>query len=177
MRVALICPQSFIREMIIIKELIINSKKYGELKVLLDDEDYEKISKDFNNLNWSVTKNHKGLYAQKRVNKKNIYLHRYIMNNPSGIVDHINNNTLDNRKSNLRVTTNANNLRNGTIRINNKTGVKGVSFDKSRNKYVANIKVNYKTISLGRFKTLEEAKQVRKSAEIKYWAWEGSGVL
>ena len=169
-RVALICPQSFIRVMIKIKELIINSKKYGELKVLLDDEDYEKISKDFNNLNWSVTKNHKGLYAQKRVNKKNIYLHRYIMNNPSGIVDHINNNTLDNRKSNLRVTTNANNLRNGTIRINNKTGVKGVSFDKSRNKYVAKIKVNYKTIFLGRFKTLEEAKKVRRIAEIKYWA-------
>lgn len=177
MRVALICPQSFIREMIIIKELIINSKKYGIHKVLLDNEDYEKISNEFNNLKWCISKNRKGLYAQKRVNNKNVYLHRYIMNNPDGIVDHINNNTLDNRKCNLRITNNANNLRNGTIRKNNKTGIKGISYDKNRNKYVATIKVNYKTIYLGRYKTLEEAKQVRKNAEIKYWAWEGSGVL
>ena len=65
------------------KKIRINSKKYGILEILLDDEDYNKIQKDFNNLNWSITKNHNGLYAQKRVNKKNIYLHRYIMNNPN----------------------------------------------------------------------------------------------
>ena len=92
------------------------------------------------------------------------------MNNPNGIVDHINHNTLDNRKDNLRVTTNSNNLRNGTIRTNNKTGVKGVSYCKERKKYVASIKVNYKTINLGRFDTLEEAKKKREEAEILYWA-------
>lgn len=159
------------------KELEITSKKYGVLKVLLDDDDYDKIARDFNNLKWNITKNRKGLYAQKRVNNKNIYLHRYIMNNPSGVVDHINHNTLDNRKSNLRVTSNANNLRNGTLRSNNTTSITGVSYDTSRKKYKATIKVNYKTIYLGRFKTLEEAKQVRKNAEIKYWAWEGCDAL
>lgn len=159
------------------KELEITSKKYGLLKVLLDDEDYDRISQDFNNLKWSITKNRKGLYAQKRVNNKNIYLHRYIMNNPSGVVDHINHNTLDNRKSNLRITSNANNLRNGTLRSNNTTSITGVSYDSARKKYIATIKVNYKTIYLGRFKTLEEAKQVRKNAEIKYWAWEGCDAL
>jgi hypothetical protein len=151
------------------KKIRINSKKYGILEILLDDEDYNKIQKDFNNLNWSITKNHNDLYAQKRVNKKNIYLHRYIMNNPNGIVDHINHNTLDNRKENLRITNNANNLRNGNIRKNNKTGVNGVYYDKERNKYIASIKVNYKKIFLGRFKTLEEAIKIRKQAELKYW--------
>ena len=160
--------------MIKIKELEIHSKKYGNLKVLLDDDDYERIQKDFNNMKWCVSKCRHGLYAQKRVNKKNIYLHRYIMGNPKGIIDHINHNTLDNRKSNLRTTTNANNLRNGTLRPNNKTGVNGVYFDKRRNKYVARIKVNYKDIFIGRYDTLEEAKENRKNAEIKYWAWEGS---
>ena len=152
------------------KILYIKSNKYKDLEILLDDEDYEKIKKDFNNLKWSVTKNRKGLYAQKRVNKKIIYLHRYVMNNPDGIVDHINHNTLDNRKENLRGTTNSNNLRNGTIRKNNKTGVKGVSYCKKRKKFVATIKVNYKTINLGRYDTLEEAKEKRKEAEILYWA-------
>ena len=151
------------------KKIRINSKKYGILEILLDDEDYNKIQKDFNNLNWSITKNHNGLYAQKRVNKKNIYLHRYIMNNPNGIVDHINHNTLDNRKENLRITNNSNNLRNGNIRKNNKSGINGVYYDKKRNKYSASIKVNYKNIFLGRFKTLEEAIKIRKQAELKYW--------
>ena len=124
-------------------------------------------------MKWCVTKNRKGLYAQKRVNKNKIYLHRYILNNPEGVVDHINHNTLDNRKENLRITTNANNLRNGTLRNNNKTGIIGVYYSKKRKKYVATIKVNYKSIYLGRFNTLEEAKEKRKSAEIKYWAVEG----
>ena len=96
------------------------------------------------------------------------------MSCPKGkYVDHMNHNTLDNRKQNLRITNNADNLRNGEIRVNNKTGVKGVYFDNKRNKYVANIKVNYKGIFLGRFDTLEEATQVRKEAEIKYWAVNG----
>ena len=156
------------------KEIDIYSKKYGHLKTLVDDEDYERMQKDFNNMKWCVSKNHKGLYAQKRVNKKILYLHKYIMNNTDGIIDHINHNTLDNRKNNLRITTNANNLRNGTIRTNNTTGVNGVYYDKSRNKYVSKIKVNYKSIYLGRYDTLEEAKKHRKDAEVKYWAVKGS---
>lgn len=159
------------------KILRIDSPKYGFINILLDDEDYKKIEKDFNNLNWTITKNRNKFYVQKRVNGKNIYLHRYIMNCPKGkYVDHKNHNTLDNRKQNLRITNNADNLRNGEIRINNKTGVKGVYFDNKRNKYVANIKVNYKGIFLGRFDTLEEAQKIRKEAEIKYWAMNGGDV-
>lgn len=159
------------------KILRIDSPKYGLINVLLDDEDYERIKKDFENLKWTVTKNRNKFYVQKRVNGKNIYLHRYIMNCPKGkYVDHINHNTLDNRKQNLRITNNADNLRNGEIRVNNKTGIKGVYFDNKRNKYVANIKVNYKGIFLGRFDTLEEATQIRKEAEIKYWAVNGGDV-
>lgn len=156
------------------KTLDIKSKRYGNLQVLVDDDDYEKLKTNFNNMKWCVSKNRKGLYAQKRTSEGKIYLHRYIMNNPNGIVDHINNDTLDNRKENLRITTTSNNLRNGTIRVNNTTGVKGVCYNKDRKKYEARIKVNYKNILLGRFDTLEEAKNKRKDAEIKYWAVKGS---
>ena len=155
------------------KKLRINSKKYGLLEILLDDEDYDRLENDFPNMNWAITKNRNKLYAEKRVNKKNVYLHRYIMNCPKGkYVDHINHNTLDNRKENLRITNNADNLRNGQLRLNNTTGINGVYYDKTRKKYVAKIKVNYKTINLGRYNTLEEATQKRKEAEVKYWVSE-----
>jgi hypothetical protein len=149
------------------KTLIINSKKHGIFEILLDDEDYEYVSKLGN---WQITKNRDKFYAQKRINKKIVYLHKFIMKCDNGYVDHINHNTLDNQKSNLRITSNANNLRNGTLRKNNKTGVNGVHYDAIRKKYVARIKVNYKTISLGRYNTIEEATQARKEAEVKYWA-------
>lgn len=155
------------------KTLKISSKKYGELEVLLDDDDYERIQKDFNNMKWCVSKCRNGLYAQKRTNKGKVYLHRYITGNTKGVVDHINHNTLDNRKENLRVVSNADNIRNGVVRTNNKTGVNGVYFRKDRNKYIAKIKVNYKSIHLGNFNTLEEAAKVRRNAEIKYWKTKG----
>ena len=155
------------------KILRINSKNYGLLEILLDDEDYERLENDFPNMNWTITKNRNKLYAEKRVNKKNIYLHRYIMNCPKGkYVDHINHNTLDNRKENLRITNNADNLRNGQLRPNNTTGINGVYYDKTRKKYVARIRVNYKIIHLGSFNTLKEATQKRKEAEVKYWVSE-----
>lgn len=154
------------------KTLTIFSKKYGKLEALLDDEDYNKIKEDFKNMKWCVSKNRKSLYVQKRTDKGKVYLHRYIMKNPKGIVDHINHNTLDNRKENLRIVNNADNLRNGTVRANNTTGKSGVYFRKDRNKYIARIKVNYETINLGSFDTLEEAIEKRKTAEMKYWVVE-----
>lgn len=154
------------------KKLEVNSKKYGKLYVLLDDEDYEKLKRDFNNMKWSVSINPRNndFYFNKRKNKIKYLLHRYIMNCPKGMyVDHINHNTLDNRKCNLRIVSNADNLRNGNIRANNKTGIKGVHYNKIRKKYIATIKVNYKNINLGSFDNIEEARKVRKLAEEKFW--------
>lgn len=153
-------------------ELKINSKTYGKKIVLIDDEDYERMIKDFGNATWNLNINQRNgdFYIQKRVNNKIVYLHRYVMNCPKGMyVDHINHNTFDNRKCNLRITTNANNLRNGNIRKNNTSGVNGVWYSKRDKKYVAEIIVNYKKISLGSFTNLEDAKKVRQQAEKLYW--------
>jgi AP2 domain len=54
------------------------------------------------------------------------------------------------------------------LRSDNKSGVKGVVWDKSRSKWKAEIKFGGKVIYLGRFDTLEEAKQSRLEAEEKY---------
>jgi len=53
---------------------------------------------------------------------------------------------------------------------NNKSGVRGVSLDNSRGKWVAYIKVDGKQYTLGRFKTIEEAAAARKAAEEKRYS-------
>lgn len=59
--------------------------------------------------------------------------------------------------------------RNQRIQKNNKTGIRGVSFLKQAKKYCVQIKVNYKAYYIGRFDTLEQAKEARAQAEQKYW--------
>lgn len=87
---------------------------------VVSDEDYKVLKK----YSWCVSRgagrNRKQgePYAATVVNRKKIYMHRLIMGSPKDkIVDHINNQTLDNRRSNLRVVTAKENMRN---RIDNK---------------------------------------------------------
>lgn len=86
---------------------------------------------------------------------------------PVGDIDHINGNPLDNRIKNLRVVTHKENMRNMKIHSTNKTGISGVSWDKSNNKWRVNID-NGKTINLGRYFDFFEACCARKSAEVEF---------
>lgn len=86
-------------------------------------------------------------------------LHTFIMNTPKGMeVDHINGNGLDNRTSNLRLCTHAQNQAN-RLKNKNKKGFKGVYFDKrtSLNPYQAILRKGEKYYCLGNFKTEKEA--------------------
>lgn len=84
--------------------------------------------------------------------------------------NHINGNTLDNRKQNLRLCTNAENLQNRVnIPTNNSSGIIGVHFDRSRNKWKVEIGVNGKNKYIGRYNTLEEATKARRDAELLYY--------
>lgn len=140
--------------------------------VLIDTEDLVKIL-PFNV--WRVTK--RGDVCSQssvRINGKDVItttkLHRLVMDAPKGkVVDHINHNRLDNRKSNLRICTFAENGKNLSLKKNNTSGVAGVCWDKSRKKWSAVIKVNYKPIHLGRYKEFNDAVKVRKEAELKYF--------
>lgn len=146
-------------------EYIVNSPKHGKQIVLLDDKDAH------------FCKN--GLYVHEigqflyvRIRPSKTSLHRAIMGSPKGkVIDHINRNTLDNRKCNLRICTIQENLRNQK-RPNNKTGTTGVSiikYWKGKIGYEANIVVNYKKIYLGFYKNIEDAVKARKEAERKYY--------
>lgn len=99
----------------------------------------------------------------------NICLHRFIMKCPyDKVVDHIHHDKNDHRKSELRVCSSIENSRNRSKEdCNNKTGFIGVT--KKRNKYSAQICVNYKVIYLGLFQTPEEAYEARLEAERVYY--------
>lgn len=83
-------------------------------------------------------------------------------------VDHINHNTVDCRKENLRLCTPSQNAMNSKISANNKSGCKGVRFIKHNNKWIATIVVDHKTIKLGYFDTYEEAVVARLFGEEQY---------
>lgn len=130
-----------------------------------DKEDYELIK----DCCWWINDN--GYVVTSLNNNKKIRMHRLVMGDVDSDIriDHINHNTLDNRKCNLREATNAENLRNGKLRRTNKSGVVGVSFDKQRNKWAASITVDSEDIYLGRYDCIEDAIKARKEAEEKYF--------
>lgn len=86
-----------------------------------------------------------------------ITLHRLILPTAPGlVVDHIDGDTLNNRKSNLRAATSAENCRNRGPQSNNKTGFKGVYLS-GDGKYVARIRANRKAYHLGEFMDAQSA--------------------
>ena len=75
----------------------------------------------------------------------------------------------DNRKDNLRIVTISQNQMNVPIRIDNTSGITGVTFEKTREKWIANIQCNNKKIYLGQYNDKNTAVKVRKEAEEKYF--------
>lgn len=88
---------------------------------------------------------------------------------PPDCIDHINRVRSDNRICNLRSATVAQNIANSRVRSDNALGIKGVYYYKNKKLWNAQICVNQKHISLGYFKTLEEAVKVREEAALKYF--------
>ena len=73
------------------------------------------------------------------------------------IVDHINQNPIDNRIENLRCATRAENAYNAKLRPDNTSGVKGVTWCKNKCKWVARLYADKKCVNLGRFKNIQDA--------------------
>lgn len=102
-----------------------------------------------------------------RENKKykKIAMHRFLMNPPEGmIVDHINSNKLDNRRSNLRICTQKENVYNSKSK-----GYSKVTNRPLKKPYAARIMFNYKQIHLGYFATAREAQDIHNIAAKKYF--------
>jgi hypothetical protein len=85
------------------------------------------------------------------------------------IVDHIDNNRLNNHISNLRWATNQENARNSKISTNNTSGAKGVNWNIFNKKWEARICINGKRERLGYYETKEKALEARLKAVEKYF--------
>lgn len=115
------------------------------------------------------SKKHNKRYIRCRFEGKEptILLHRLIMSpKKHEKIDHINGNTLDNRKKNLRITNYIGNNQNAKIRKDNTSGYRGVY--KYKNKYVSRIQYNGKRVVVGRFNTAKEAAIAYNIAAKKY---------
>jgi hypothetical protein len=130
---------------------------------IVDDEDFERVNK----YKWYAYYDKRGKTWYSRRHVKNthnstISMHRFIMNDPKGFqVDHKNHNTLDNRKENLRKCTHQENCFNRRKQSNCTTEFIGVSFCKDRQKYLAAVEYNGKTIRLGYYTNPIDAAAVR----------------
>jgi hypothetical protein len=135
------------------------SKIHQNIFALVSEED-----KDLDSFRWHVASS--GAYgARKTPDSKHVLMHRVILARKLGrelgegeLVDHINRNGLDNRRENLRLATNSQNIMNSVRKQKvSKSGYKGVYYKPERNKYKATITVKKKHIHLGYFDTKEEA--------------------
>lgn len=105
---------------------------------------------------------------------RDLYAHRIVweMNRgpiPEGfVIDHINGNPLDNRMCNLRLASREQNYHNQRRGMKNTSGIKGVHFDKARNKWRAEIRFYNHVVSLGRFDTKGLAAVARAKAAVRY---------
>lgn len=149
-------------------QFIIYSKKHGAHKVLIDDEDEERVLR----YTWHVTYCYRhGRAFLKNVqtdiiknNKKTgLLLHRLLIPNTC-MIDHVDGNPLNNQKSNLRACLNSENAKNVGKYTNNTSGFKGVSWHRRVKKFYAQIGNNGQKIYLGYFAKKEDAARAYNEA-------------
>ena len=107
-----------------------------------------------------------GRYAARRSGGRIVYLHRLVMVAPPRVqVDHVNGDTFDCRRDTLRLVTHQQNIQNrrGPNR-NSSTGVRNVSYDKSKRLYVVSLMVDRRHVFCGRYKTVEQAARVAEES-------------
>ena len=140
-----------------------NNNKTGE--TIVDEELYY----DLIQYKWNLVK---GKYIK---NHQLGRLHRYVMNYyGDNVVDHINGNTLDNRKENLRIVTPQQNSMNKKSSKNSSSQYIGVRWNKKSNNWKAVIKINGKQKYLGTFNNEIEAAKARDNATIEYFGEYGN---
>jgi len=136
---------------------------------LVDDEDFEYLSQ----WKWHLTRRKKKCYAARNRRRNEpigppiILMHKVLCNGK--LVDHKDENGLNNTKSNLRSCSNAENLSNRGKQRNNTSGYKGVTWDKFTNKWMAQLSSLGKAVHIGRFDSKKEAAEAYDKAALQYF--------
>ena len=147
----------------------------NNLYTIVDEDDYYWLSQ----WNWNAVKIKNKLYVRRGIKKVKLktnvkyelFLHRVIMQctDSNLVVDHIDKNPLNNQKSNLRICTKAENNRNTSSHKNSSSQYLGVSYDKARNKWNAQLMINGVKILAKRYITeIEAAKAYDEVAKVHF---------
>lgn len=145
-------------------EIIINSPKYGENRVLIDLEDVERCK----NKVYSIAKCGNIFYAVFKLDNKTNRLHQYLLNCNGQTIDHINHNGLDNRKENLRIVSRSVNTFNCSKARSN-TGYIGITYNNKHNLYQVCIAKDGKTYRKPYTKDLETAIRYKQELELELY--------
>jgi hypothetical protein len=126
----------------------------------VDDDDYEMVSAYKWFAHWNRTGH--SFYAYTNINvgngRKTLAMHNLIVKTPSNMqIDHINHDTLDNKRGNLRLCTKSQNMMNKKCYHNNTSGYKGVHWNPQNSKWRAQIQFNKKKKHLGYYNTPQDA--------------------
>lgn len=138
---------------------------------LIDDEDVELVSRH----KWFASRHGSRVYARTNVldansHRKTLPMHRLIMNPGRGLdIDHINGNGIDNRRSNLRSCSRSRNKANAAAYANNRSGFKGVYWQKDVRKWRAQIRVMGRKLHLGLFDARQEAALAYNKAAVEHF--------
>lgn len=130
---------------------------------IVDAADHEWLSQ----YKWYACSNGHQWYARRSTPYGDIRMHRAIMNAPAGMfVDHVDGNGLNNRRSNLRICTQAENVRYRNKPSTNSSGYKGVIKKKGCNRWEASIVKSQQRFYLGLYLSAEEAARAYDAAAI-----------
>lgn len=158
----------FINEGNITRMITFNKHNVASGEVLIDTDDVEKISQ----YKWYISPRKSKLYCYGSFSGgKKLAIHRFIMNTDK-IVDHINGNSLDNRKCNLRIVTEQENNYNRKIHGKFFSGIIKTNYIKEK-PFMAFLSHNKKEIYLGSFNSYEEAALARLAKEKEVWGDHG----
>lgn len=164
------------------KIIPVNSPKHGYHEILVDDEDFDLVTK----YKWSIRKNRNTFYATKTLyingKYKNLQMHRLILGitDPKILVDHENHNGLNCQKYNIRVCTRSQNNSNSSSRKNSTSQYLGVCLLVRKRTlktgkiatyycWAAQIRINKRQTRLGLFQNeIDAAKCYDKYAKIHH---------
>lgn len=142
-----ICHDTYAVLNIMFKEQIVST--------YIDLEDYSKVRE----YQWRISQKRNKYYVVSGKKDNQIYLHQLIYGKaPEGYeIDHIDGNSLNNRKSNLRYLSRSDNAKNIGARIDNQIGIRGISYDKKGKSYCIDFSYNHVRYYFKRMSKLEEA--------------------
>lgn len=133
---------------------------------IVDADDYEFLMQ----WRWFAENSKKNrYYARANIKAKKIRLHRLILNDPQGFqIDHINGDTLDNRRCNLRIATHSQNNQNRR-KTKGRSKYKGVYFYKPYSNWRAQIQIDGVMKFIGYYPCEESAAKAYNEAALKYF--------